>query len=847
MNNGLTEYIKGYLYPKTFNYIDSIFPEMDFILRGSTWVSPKNIDGSEPSHRRPDKSVVRERIPYRVIENGGGGSYDLIDEYKLLNNCSTWEAVRDIANIVGAELPDMDQEQKEKWKEQQRQQAQFEKSLKTQADALFTEQGKATLDYLHGRGWTDTEIRKAELGFISKDEAESLGLKGGIGTDFTLAIPLRSCGWLGGFKYRTIDPIVAENKGKYRNPTGNSRGAFGLTGVQKEDGEVVIVEGEMDALRAQANDLTNVIASMGGGLTDELAKAVKDKGLKHVTLLLDSDDSGEGFINNSIRAAQRYGLRCFVARVPEGKDVDEYIGKYHHSIDELRTVISSAQIASTYEFDRLLTEFERTSANGGEEVKDKEFYALQDKVIQLANHAPSETERDMILSMFVNCIGGQTITKEALQAVADRERIAEDTSRQKRETAKAIKEIAALSDSGDTAAALKKMGEASRSLSSINKNEKYSRLLLPQREVDIRNRMRSKQDSILTPYVFHNPYNLEEEQLYLPCGAITFICAPTSHGKSTFLQNLALQVAQNSDSGDVLYFTFEEDEDSVILQMLNKFIGERLSSHNIRSITSLWRRGTDQYITGDSAEAYYSGERRFFTELIESSKLRVIYEDYDSTELIEAIESYHRNRKVKAVFIDYIQLLNKNGNRKQRTEELKEICKDLKDLSIKTQLPIIVAAQLNRETKSPLDLHSQNIAEAADLERIANKIICLWNSDFKAQKSGDIKKQLEDWEKDTCITLGQGGKIYAKMTKNRGGMVGIEAVLEYRKNEGVIVPNYVKSSQNEQTAQQQSTVMEMPKFTRGRGRTTTTKKDQNPRTGQQQLFNSGNSDSDCPF
>ena len=101
-----------------------------------------------------------------------------------------------------------------------------------------------------------------------------------------------------------------------------------------------------------------------------------------------------------------------------------------------------------------------------------------------------------------------------------------------------------------------------------------------------------------------------------------------------------------------------------------------------------------------------------------------------------------------------------------------------------------MAAQLNREANSPLELHSQRIAEAADLERIANKVLCLWNTSFVAQKSKDSSKELEALEKRLNFTLGDGGKIYAKLTKNRGGVVGLEAVFTYDGNTGVIKGNY---------------------------------------------------------
>ena len=38
--------------------------------------------------------------------------------------------------------------------------------------------------------------------------------------------------------------------------------------------------------------------------------------------------------------------------------------------------------------------------------------------------------------------------------------------------------------------------------------------------------------------------------------------------------------------------------------------------------------------------------------------------------------------------------------------------------------------------------------------------------------------------------LGEGGQIYAKLTKNRGGVVGLEAVFPYDGNTGVVKGNH---------------------------------------------------------
>ena len=315
-------------------------------------------------------------------------------------------------------------------------------------------------------------------------------------------------------------------------------------------------------------------------------------------------------------------------------------------------------------------------------------------------------------------------------------------------------------------------------------NDKYDLLTIDTPESRKAEQQKSK-DDIETPYYFQTTgTNKEIEQLTLPSGAITFVCAPTSHGKSTFLQNLALYVAQHGSDGSTLYFTFEESKEAVDIQLTNKFINKPLSANNQRSISTYRRKGRDLFRQGQ-LQTYLDGEKRYLNELIYNGKLRLYEKDFDSTELIDAIKFLCKAISVKAVFIDYIQLLSKNGNTLQRNEELKEIAKDFKDLAKSIHIPIVMAAQLNRKATSPVDMHSENIAEAADLERIANKVILLWNSNFK-EREKDNTGNLKDFATRTGITLGVGGQIYALMAKNRGGIVGIEAVFTYHGNEGTI-------------------------------------------------------------
>ena len=794
-------FINNELKPRLWNHIPSIFPDMDFKLIGNKWQSNKHYDGTEGTEYKRDRSVITSTKPNGIWDNTRQEAKEIFALYKEQNNLTTWEAVTRLCAIVGIPEPETTQEAKENYRRSEERRNALEESAKRQMTALYTPEGASTLNYLHSRGWTDEEIEKAELGYISVNEAHTIVNQDGIGTDYTLSIPLRSGGRIYGFKFRTINAQVPQNR-KYVYLTGTTKrdNLFNLTGILQENGSIVVVEGELDALHAQVRGINGVVATGGGKLTEELLQAATGRGIKRITLLFDKDEKGEEFIKDSISVAWGKRISVLVATYPDETlpdgtkihDTDEYLRA--HTPDELKSLIENAKTASIYLLESLVSK--AIQENGGMDViKDAVERDLTRRVISLANSIPDQTERDIVFLSYSKIIDG-AISEDALKAVANEERAIADNLRKKQQATEASNKAASLLKDGKVDEALSVMGEAYTSLQKIGARQKYSSLLALPSESSLSNRMKNKQGELHTLYEFEHPTTHEKERFTLPTGAITFIVAPTSHGKSTLLQNIALQIAKAEGEGTTLYFTFEEDADSVTLQLLNKYMGEEFcrnysSSHsnNLRAITHYYMTGEDKYIAKDKLSIFHQKLNTFMASLYNSGKLRLFYEDYDSTELIEAIRYIHSQTKVKAVFIDYIQLLSKNGNRKQRTEELKDICKDLKDLCIETQLPIVVAAQANREVTSPLEMHSQKIAEAADLERIANKILFIWNSNFAAQKSKDSSKEIEAFEKRTGIKLGNGGKIYAKLTKNRGGVVNIEATLDYNGNTGVIKPN----------------------------------------------------------
>ena len=172
----------------------------------------------------------------------------------------------------------------------------------------------------------------------------------------------------------------------------------------------------------------------------------------------------------------------------------------------------------------------------------------------------------------------------------------------------------------------------------------------------------------------------------------------------------------------------------------------------------------------DAKGKFEQGKAEFF-RLIEARRLNIHFSELRAEALAEALRRLHRRGNIAAVFIDYIQLLNLEKLSRginNRQEEVKAICNLLKDVSRETGLPLVLAAQFNREVKGADDMTMSALREAGDIEQTAALIVGLWNR-FKDE--ANPQPELE-----------------ARILKNRNGAPGGVGVWKYNGNRYRIYP-----------------------------------------------------------
>lgn len=315
---------------------------------------------------------------------------------------------------------------------------------------------------------------------------------------------------------------------------------------------------------------------------------------------------------------------------------------------------------------------------------------------------------------------------------------------------------------------------------------------------------------IPTQYAFyHRDDKTNPIRFCLPSGALTVVGGVMNHGKSKVLQSLTLDTIENTNK-DVLYFTYEESKRDVYDQFLNAYVNIDLSANNRRTIKSYLHDGSRKYFSKDvrMSEDFHTFqflEKKFNEEIYNKRLILVEPQDNYLSTLVGIVRSAVRKRNVGAVFIDYIQMLylENKGKMQARTDEICRILVDIEALAKQYDIPIVLAAQLRRESSdSPLTIDNQSFADSDWIGRKPNSILLLWSNqklcfnDPTGAKAKAAKKELPD------LHLGEGGKMYLKVTKSREIPTGIECILPINGNTGRLDGNLPDSLIEDEERQQ---------------------------------------------
>lgn len=205
-------------------------------------------------------------------------------------------------------------------------------------------------------------------------------------------------------------------------------------------------------------------------------------------------------------------------------------------------------------------------------------------------------------------------------------------------------------------------------------------------------------------------------------GELTVIGARPGVGKTTFSLQIAEKLANKNK--EVTYVSLEMSEIQIIQKLLSK--RTMINSRKIRN--------------GDLTEKEIE---KLATACTEVSQLPInILTKANSIQQIEIEARRMKNKnKLDLLVIDYLQLVRNVGNFNSREQEVADISRTLKLLSLELNIPIIALCQLNRNA-SRNEPTLADIRESGAIEQDADNVIFLYKQDEDSNLvTIDLQKQ----------------------------------------------------------------------------------------------------------
>jgi len=799
--SNITDWIKYELYPSLYESIDIALPEHNFKHYPGGWRSKTYLNG-EPHKKRADKTIVSKKAPGLILEQGGE-VVGLVDYVMKRDGVEFIQAVKKLADIVSLQLPQDPNFNKETYQRFKAQATLLEDCNSYFIYCLDKATGADKVrDYLTSRGYTPEEAKDMELGYIPSQEklfkyllqkgysqelidktiqtdkeGNTLPLSKGIGSTHKLTIPYRSGGSVRGFKFRTIGTSTP----KYLNSSGLDKlgGFFNLSGI-KGDKDLVIVEGELDSLHATVKGVDNVVSTGGSSVSPDQVRDAIRRGAKSFTICFDTEPGKEeetvNRVNRVIEVILDEGVnRVYIATLPAiggGKtDPDSLIKE--SGVESLITAIAQALPYYEYKLQATLNRYDKTEDERG--LNRKDIDTLLDEIVETSAKLSDPIARDRYKTLFtsLDAIKGLGITEESLSITVDRLTATREKETQAKEFSKLLSEATALQNKGETGKALDMLDKKVKEVKTITGKD----LLPPPLSFT------ALIDEIATlPPAYKTGYSSLDEFIGFTPGAISLIAGRPSHGKTTLLFNLLLEMSDLYQDSSFYFFTYEEPVKNLSVKLLNRLTASDLSGY-FSHYPNIAKRTNYEFL-----KAYIRDKRtdiseieegkRKLQELIDSQRIRVIDKNYSVEELYRLITYLNKREKIGGVLIDYIQRMRTERKTQDKRTEIAHISDQVLQIVKDSGLPIILGAQLNRATlkeagKKPT---LENLKEAGNLEEDANTVISVYNKnrEMAETEEGESYKGLREVE------------LEVKALKNREGEVNQTALLTFDKWTGVI-------------------------------------------------------------
>jgi replicative DNA helicase len=387
MSTSTTQDLLREIYPLIQQSADRLLPDFGFRRITNGWEASQGAIGGSPAKGH---LYYYTNTPFCLVDNKTGDKISVWDY--VATTCGLTEnrdVLRKLAEMAGYTLPDLVQSPAAAQRDQDLRQAGEvrETYLRMTQASLSQPEGAQTLAYLHGRGYTDADIRAMGLGFNPGWE-KSLGFLTGKGFSreaiegglrwlksrdaHKVVIPQKDPGGrLVGLWGRVIDGEPTAG-GKYMTLSDGSAIGKYPSGIETCVGQTtgICVEGLFDARLPAARGLVGVVGWGRTSPTGAQLATLAGIRVKNLILIPDNDDEGRKGLERTIKAAVGYGFNVYVVELPSDcKDLDQFVVK--HGVESFRELASDPMSGHRWMGKRILEKHDLDADRGEREALDE--------------------------------------------------------------------------------------------------------------------------------------------------------------------------------------------------------------------------------------------------------------------------------------------------------------------------------------------------------------------------------------------------------------------------------------------------------------------------------------------
>ncbi len=200
-------------------------------------------------------------------------------------------------------------------------------------------------------------------------------------------------------------------------------------------------------------------------------------------------------------------------------------------------------------------------------------------------------------------------------------------------------------------------------------------------------------------------------------GQLITIAARTSVGKTTLAMNISEYLVM-TEKVPVAFFSLEMSEDELNTRMLSSYIGVNMQSF----INHEYDEQQRMQVIDQAAKAIPTLNA---APLVINSRT-----DITISQIRAEARRMVKNKGIKAVVVDYLQLVKPNGRGGNRVQDVGEISRGLKRMALELDVPVLALAQLNRavenENRAP---RLADLRESGSIEADSDVVMMIYCED----------------------------------------------------------------------------------------------------------------------